>query len=61
MRDLGAQIFTGEHAEETFGHLTERDVEEMRRQNQAAFNRIREFTLTAQGLLLVEALRKAGR
>ena len=43
--DLGAEIVTGQDAQDTFGHLTERDPEEMRRQNAKAFHRINLLTL----------------
>ena len=43
--DVGAEIITGTNAQETFGHLVERDPEKMRRQNAEAFHKINLLTL----------------
>ena len=43
--DIGADILTGQDAHETFGHLIQRDPEEMRRQNAEAFHKINLLTL----------------
>lgn len=58
MRDVPT-ILIGEQADDTFGHLVQRDPEEMRRQNADAFKRIDDI-FAQQGSLLVSLFRKAG-
>ena len=60
MRDLGADILTGDEAQDAFGHLVLRDPEQMRQQTAEAFRNINAI-FEAQGLYLVELLTLMGK
>lgn len=57
MRDLGAQILTGDEAQEAFSHLVLRDPDEMRKQTAEAFRNIKDI-FAAQGLMLSAIIRR---
>jgi hypothetical protein len=46
------KILTDDEAEEEFGHLVDRTAEEMRKQDEAAFQRLREYIREHQGNML---------
>lgn len=52
MRDLSAEIITGKQADEAFGHLVLRDPEEMRRETEQAFEKIRQLFAEAVANLI---------